>query len=118
MNAYITTAILAQFTGTEGYHFNPLFRNINYTDGVKYLSDNGAAWLVTDTLAHLVHNKKVKGQEFVAITLAAKDGKAQLLLTDGNDKNLAKQTYDFTDLPDGEIKMFFSDGVLLLASEY
>lgn len=118
MNAYITTAILAQFTGTEGYHFNPLFRNINYTDGVKYLSDNGAAWLVTDTLAHLVHNKKVKGQPFVAITLTTKGGKADLWLTDGNDVILANQKYSLTDLPDGEIKMFFTDGILLLASEY
>lgn len=109
---------LSHFTGTEGYFYHPLFKHINYTDGVKFLSDYGVAWLVTDTLAHLVHNKKVKGQPFVAITLTSKGGTAKLVLDDGNDKTLATQKYDFTDLPDGEIKMFFTDGILLLASEY
>ena len=114
---------LGQFYGTEGYFFNPLFRSINYTDGVKYVSDNGAAWLITDILAHLAHNPKCKGQQFISakITTNAKERTAKLVLTDGNDgpdSILDTQDYPITDLEVPEIKIFFTDGVLLLASEY
>lgn len=112
---------LAQFYGTEGYFFNPLFRSINYTDGVKYVSDNGAAWLVTDILAHLKHNPKCKGQDFISATITTKDHTAKLVLTNGNDGDeniLDTQEYDHTDLEVPEIVFFYENGVLLLASEH
>jgi hypothetical protein len=31
-------AELGQFTGTEHYYCNPLYQEMNYTDGVKYLA--------------------------------------------------------------------------------
>lgn len=112
---------LAQFYGTEGYYFNPLFPSIKYTDGVKYVSDNGAAWLVTDILAHLAHNPKCKGQDFISAKITVKDHKATLVLTDGNDgpdSILDMQEYDHTDLEVPEILFFYEGDVLLLANEH
>ncbi|GAG90306.1 unnamed protein product, partial [marine sediment metagenome] len=39
---------LGQFTGTTQYY--RVF-GVNVTDGVKYVMDNGYAWLVTDAIA-------------------------------------------------------------------
>lgn len=113
-----STNDLSNFTGTEGYHFNPIFRQVNYTDGVKFVSDNGAAWLVVDALAHLIHNKKVARQSFAAVNVKPNGkGGASMILTDGNKKVLAKQEYCISDLP-CEVNLFATDGVLMLASEY
>jgi hypothetical protein len=120
-NQNITIQNLRQFHGSENLHFNQLFRKVNYTDGVKWLGDNVAGWLQTDILAHLVHNKKVKSEEFVAVTfIAKKNGTATLTLDDGNDKILDLQKYEYVDFPiiDEPVKFFYTNNVLMLASEY
>jgi hypothetical protein len=114
----LTHATLNQFSGTEDYFFNPMFAKIRYTDGVKYVSDNGAAWLVTDALAVLAHHEKVRVEEFVAIKVKSANGAATVTYDDGNDNVLYVQQYPVTDLPAGEIKFFYTDTVLMLAGEY
>lgn len=37
-------AELGQFTGTEQYYFNPLYRDMTYTDGVNYLVSTVSAY--------------------------------------------------------------------------
>lgn len=113
-----TQTDLDNFYGTENYFFNPLFKNWRYTDGVKFVSDNGAAWLVTDILAHLMLNKKVKNEEFLAISFKVNPDKTgTLLFDDGNDKVLLRHDYDFTDLP-FDLKFYATNNVLMLSSEY
>lgn len=110
---------LVQFTGTESYYCDSLFKGIKYTDGVKYLRDNGANWLVVDTLAHIKTNKSLRGNlDFLSIKFCAKDNAGVLTIGDGNGNDLVKQEIEYTDFPDGEVKLFYIDGVLLLASEY
>ena len=41
---------LKQFCGTDRYYYDPLFKNINYTDGFRYFMHNageGAHWFLT-----------------------------------------------------------------------
>ncbi len=117
--ANLTRANLAHFTGSEHSFFNPLFRKVTYTDGAKFISDNGGAWLIIDILAQLVHNKKVNQEEFVCVTLKVNtDHTAILTLDDGNNNILAKQNYPMTDFPLSEIKFFATNNMLMLASEY
>jgi hypothetical protein len=118
MTTTITASQLAQYYGSEQFFFNPLFRSIKYTEGVKYLSDNGAAWLITDILAVLKGDRKVKAEEFVSICFTVKDRAGVILMTDGNDKELYKQLVEYTDFPIAEVKMFYTSGVLMLSSEY
>jgi len=108
---------LSQFSGTAGYFYNPLFKNIKYTDGVKYLSDEIAGWLVTDILA--VAGSKFKTSEFMVWELSVKDRKATLTAReDAGQPAKYTQRYASTDLPDGKIKLYQQNGVLMLPSEY
>lgn len=110
---------LTQFTGTENYYFDPLFKDINYTDGIKYLRDNGANWLVLYILTHIKTNKKLqKNLDFLSIKFSAKDNTGVLTIGDGNDSIIIKENIPYTDFPNGEITLFYMDNVLFLASEY
>jgi len=114
----LTHANVSQFSGTEGYYYNPIFRQARYTDGVQFVGENGASWLVTDMLAVLIHEPKVKKEEFVSIKVTVKDGTAQVVYDDGNGKVLYKQDCPGTDFPLDELKFFYTNKVLMLASEY
>jgi hypothetical protein len=113
---------LSQFSGTEEYYFNPIFRSVRYTDGVQFLGANGASWLVTDMLAVLVHEPKVKREEFVSVTITTKQKDdvttAKVVYDNGNGKIIYTQDYDGTDFPLRELKFFYTNNVLMLASEY
>ena len=108
---------LARFTGSEHAYFNPLFRAVKYTDGVKHVSDNGAAWLITDILAVVCSVAKVKREPFVVVTLTVKEGKGAIVWDDGNENKLHRQNVDFTDFPDGKIKFYVENGMMMLPSE-
>lgn len=109
---------LAGFFGTEGYYYHPLFRSVKYTDGIKYLN-SVCGWIVTDMLAILVHHPKLKGQEFVCVKFRKNaDGSAVMTYDDGNENVLHEQKYDTAIVDLTECKFFYTDGVLMLASEY
>jgi hypothetical protein len=114
-----TAQDLAGFYGTENYFFHPLFKTIKYTDGVSFILHNGSAWMITDILSQICHNPILLGQDFLAITFRKNaDGSAVIQYTDGDDNVLETQEYSSTDVIVTEIKFFYTDGVLLLASEY
>jgi hypothetical protein len=117
MTIALNLSDLAHFTGSENAFFHPLFRAIKYTDGVKFVGDNGASWLVTDILAVCCGVAKVKREPFVVVTFTAKGGKGAIVWDDGNDNKLHRQNVDFTDFPDGKIKFYVENNVLMLVSE-
>lgn len=113
----ITKENLSRFYGTENYHKLPFFKTL-LTDGVAYLMENGASWLVTDILSYQTH-EKVKDMQFQVWTLKVKDQKGELTLREDTDEPIIiKQNYTYTDFPMGEIKLFVIDNVMLLTSEY
>ena len=109
---------LDQFTGTEQYYFNQLFRAIKYTDGVKYLAEKyGAYWFLDVAFSHAI--PLLKKEEFMTAELTVNDDdSADFILTDGNDNILARQKIEWTDFPAREIKLFIEHGVALLPSEH
>lgn len=123
MTENITRANLSQFYGSGKLFFHPLFRGINYTDGVHFLMHNGAGWLVEAILSHALHTAAVRKEEFVVATLkvnprtATKSRNAVLSFDDGNDNVVAKQVIDYTDFPLDEISFYVENGVLMLPSE-
>ena len=86
------------------------------TDGIIYLMENGYSWFVTDAIA--VIRYKLRNQEFLSINLKVRDGKAVMIITDGNKKRLYTQKYEWTNAKINELKLFYVDGVLMLSSEY
>jgi hypothetical protein len=117
MTKNITPSNLAQFYGSERCYFHPLFRAMNYTEGVKFVSDNGANWLVVAILSHVIPLMK-KGEEFIVAKLTKKaDGSALLTFDDGNDKILARQEFSQTDFPLPSITFFAEGNMVMLPSE-
>ena len=124
MTQNITRENLAQFYGSEGQYYHPIFRGINYTDGVKFLNNEGAGWLIDAILSHLAFTTQVRRAEFVCIILTVEKmstgrHQARLTFTDGNDRDLYVQDIEYTDFPlVGELKFFCVDKMLMLATEY
>jgi Family of unknown function (DUF6876) len=107
---------LSNFYGSE--HYYRLMGGINATDGVHYIMENGYSWMVSDAAVILRMEPKVRGQDFVVVRLKLlPEGKAKVIYEDGNDNTLFEQSYDFTDAKK-ELELFFTDNVILLASEY
>jgi len=111
---------LNRFYGSEHYYL--LMGGVNATDGVHYIMDNGYAWFATDAVAVLKAHPKLKEylthDDFVAVKLQLLPGKqARMVMEDGNGHELYSQTYDYSDARVG-LRLFYTGGVLMLASEY
>ena len=105
---------LGQFYGTQQY-YNVM--GVNVTDGIKYIMDNGYSWFVTDAIAVIRFTRKLKDQPFLAVMLEQADREADLVITDGNDNELYRQHYKYTDAK-RNLTLFYEYGVLLLNSEH
>lgn len=111
---------LSQFIGTEQYHFNPLYRWLKYTDGVKYFAENaggGAYWFLDIVGTELRELANFRG--FLVIELLVNDsGNADIFVTDGDDSQLLKRHIGWSDCPPGNWRFFLQGDVLMLTSEY
>jgi len=120
---------LAQFTGTEKWYRHALNRNLIYTDGVKFLAENGgeqgAYWFIDKVACEIAPLLKSKNERFGCINLCVgviDKNQAMVLVTDGNDKQLAASHIHYTDMQSGDWKFYLIDDethmTLLLPSEY
>lgn len=112
-------AELRQFTGTEQYYFNPMFKRFKYTDGIKYLAEEtGAYWLLDYIFSSQPHGN-LRGEEFQVWKIKVnQDDSATIIVEDGNDIVLTTFTIDFTDFPLKEFDLWLIDKILILPSEY
>lgn len=113
---------LSQFIGSEQLYFNPLYRAMRYTDGVKYFANTAGAYWLLDIIGTEYHPKTV-GQRpewdyFLSIKMEVKDSEAGIRVTDGNDTTFVERRVDFTDCPEGQWNFYLTNNVLLLPSEY
>lgn len=116
----LTPADLHQFTGTESWHRFGINRKVLCTDGAKYVADEGGAYWLLDAIAIAqLYEKTVSGEAFQVWTLRVNaDRSASLTCDDGNNNIVYTQQIEFTDFPLPEIKLYFTDSVILLPSEY
>ena len=120
---------LSMNIGTTGYYHHPLFKAINYTDGIKDLYQKcESLWLIIDILA--IIKLCYLDHEFITIHLHKKKGEDSCYVTyhgyDGNE--LHKQEYPFTDFPLNDytqngnhypaLKLYYASRVLYLPSEH
>ena len=109
---------MAQFTGTE-YYYRHVLSRMKYTDGVKFFAENaggGAYWFLDIVGTEVMEIKK--SRPFISIKLIAKNSKADITATDGNDNALWNRAIEFTDCPDGEWSFYLIDEIMLLTREY
>ena len=115
----LDTADLDQFTGTENWYQHWLGK-CTYTDGVKFLAEQAGAFWLIDEVAINQTRPKVRAEEFQVwiLTTDLEKRKAVLQCEDGNDNVVFTKQIEFTDFPLSEIKLYCTDGVILLPSEY
>ena len=107
---------LCQYFGTQAYHKE--WMNTTVTDGIKYIMNNGYSWFVTDAISVFKTKANLLGQEFLSIKLKLLDGnKAKMVITDGNEKILYEQKYEYTDAQK-EFTLYYMNEVLLYSGEY
>jgi hypothetical protein len=121
--AAVLQQALKQFTGAECYYYTPLFPHFRYTDGVKYLAEEAAAyWLIDAIFSHQINPlilQREDLQEFQLWTLIVHDDQsAHLNVSEGNGTLLTVQALEFTDFPLPKITLYFQNRVLFLPSEY
>jgi len=104
---------LAQFTGTEKWYRHALNRNLIYTDGVKFLAENGgeqgAYWFIDKVAYEIAPLLKSKNERFGCINLCVGEidkYQAMVLVTDGNDKQLGAYHIYYTDMQSGDWKFY------------
>lgn len=107
---------LPYFTGTDQYY---RVLGTLVTDGIKYIMDNGYSWFVSDALAVIICKRRIRKQRFLTVELRMRNCKksmANLVITDGNNNVLYRQTYAYTNAKQ-ELKLYFENGVMMLPSE-
>ena len=115
MNKDLELNDLEQFRGTEKY---TNVMGVNVTEGINYIMNNGYSWLVTDFIVVAKMKAKLRNEPFLTIHLIINlDDTAEMVVTDGNKNRLYAQEYKYTDAKT-EVKLFFTDNVLMLAGEY
>jgi hypothetical protein len=109
---------LSQFTGTEAYHRTFVFSpKLKHTDGVQYFAEQAQAFWFLDIVATEIYPFSDK-YPFMTIYLTVGDGKAEIIVQDGDISRLMQRQIEFTDCPEGVYSFFLTDDVLMLCSEY
>ena len=108
---------LSQAIGTSQYW--KVFPDFLITDGVKLMAEMCEAnWLLNE-IFFMLHDEKLKSEEFVVFKLILNGTSAKLKAEDGNYHELSSMDIPFTDFPLEEgIIMYWCDNVLLLTTEY
>ncbi len=110
---------LAQFTGTTNWYRHPLVKSVLYTDGVHFIAERaGAYWLIDAIALAQSAAPALSGEEFQTWTLIVDANTAVLRCDDGNGRQLMEKRIDYTDFPEPGIKLYFTDGVIMLPAEY
>ena len=118
---------LDQFSSTENYYTNPFYPFL-YTDGVKYVAENGKAYWLLDAIASWQSETKIKDNfdlsqiQFWKLKVSP-DNSAILICEWDTNEPVITQKIPFTDFPLPEITLYLCDmgtgqGVLILPSEY
>src|ERR1700675_4157546 len=97
--AKLTKAELRQFTGSEHWYRHGLVRSVLFTDGAKYVADQGGAYWLLDEIALAQRgDSRVAAEEFQAWKLTVKpDRTATLTCDDGNGNVVFEKVIPFTD---------------------
>ena len=113
---------LSNFTCTKNYYRNKNYP-FEYTDGIKYLAENGGAYWLLDSIASwqkesiIKSNQDLRQVQFWRLKVNP-DNSAVLTCERDRDDVVITQKIPFTDFPLEEITLYLCDGVLLLPSEY
>ena len=97
--------------GTDQFHFNPLYRNFLYSDGVKACAEAGCYWLLDILGTELTRSMFETHDSFMCfVSVKVADQRASITgeFEDG-DQRPYKREVEYTDLPEGNWVFYVSD---------
>lgn len=111
---------LMHFTGSETWFRHGIVRDILFTEGAKYLADKaGAYWLLDEIALCQRYEPRVAAEEFQLWTLTVNvDLTGVITCEDGNGQVVYTKQLEYTDFPQGEVKLYCTNNTILLPSEY
>lgn len=110
---------LQQFTGTNYYYPHSIVGSgkLLLTDGCQFLREKANCYWLFDILSS--YQYKLSKEPFQSWKLKKEvSGGWEIIATDGNTKQLVTQKIPYSDFPMDEVKLFLSEGVVMLPSEY
>ena len=119
--AKLSEADLRQFAGGTGqWYRHSLCRNILFTDGAKYVADQGEAYWLLDEIAFTQHSqKRLARQPFQVWKLTVNpDHTGVITVEDGNYNVILTKALEYTDFPAPEITLWYSNNVIYLPAEH
>jgi len=107
---------LAHHTGSTHLYSSPL--TVRYTDGIRALiKRTNCGGLISDL--SITAAMKFSHIRFQIWTIKVKDMIGEIRMKEDTDSPiLHRQKYDYLEFPEGMIKLYLIDGILLLPSEY
>jgi hypothetical protein len=119
-NDKLTADALRQFTGSDHWYRHGLVRGILFTDGAKYVADQGGAWWLLDEIVFAQRfQKAVAAEEFQVWKLTVKpDHTATLACEDGNGRTVFEKALEYTDFPAETLELWFENNTIYLPSEH
>jgi hypothetical protein len=116
----LSEADLRHFTGSENWYRHGIARNVLFTDGAKYVADQGGAyWLIDEIALAQRYQKEVAAEEFQAWTpMVNGDRTAALTCEDGNGKAVFTKRLDYTDSPAERITLWVENNTIYLPNEH
>lgn len=109
---------LNQFTGSETFFRHGLVPSVAYTEGVKYVADNGGAYWLLNIIASNQIESKFINQPFQTWSLTVNGGVGRIEVDDGDGNLLMLTDIIRTDFPEPGITLWCCDNMILLPSEY
>jgi hypothetical protein len=110
---------LVEFSGSTVWVRHPLAKEILFTEGVLFLAVQAKAlWLLDEIVLAQKAKPELKKEDFQVWDLKVTGSSAILRCDDGNDHLLWEMPIPFTDFPEPGVKLYFTDYVIMLPSEY
>lgn len=107
---------LAQFRGSDNF---TNYRNYVITEGIKHLIENYQCYWILDLIHSYQLDESISEQEFQVWTLRrVKDSSFLMNCHDGDYNTITEQEIPFSDFIGDELTIWFTNGTILLPSEY
>jgi hypothetical protein len=119
-NKKLTECDSSRFNGSEKWYRHGLNRKVLFTEGAKYVADQGEAYWLLDAIAICQRSEKhVAAEPFQVWKLTVGSNRtATLVCGDGDGNIVYRQSIPFTDFPLNEITFWFANDVIYLPSEH
>lgn len=120
----MSTLRLDGFHGSDIFYKNPLFRQCEYTEGVKAMAEQAGAYWLIDAIFSYEPRLTRSGDWFFAVRLENRGDDWLLQIGDNESPFKIQQVIEFSDFPVDSFKLFIDwDGfkekwVLMLPGEY